>query len=124
MTMVRHMASAWLRPAGTYSPSGIVSTTMPKPDINRLIELQTALLQFRAIKRTIHIPPGLEELENDTEHSYNLAILGWFLAGSFPELNRDRIIRLGLAHDLIELHAGDTYAYSDDAALSTKAVRE
>jgi putative hydrolase of HD superfamily len=91
-----------------------------KPDIHRLLEFQRILLEFQAIQRKVNIPPTLDDTENDVEHSYGLAMVGWYLASFFPELDTDRIIRLGLAHDLVEIHAGDTYSYSDSATLGRK----
>ena len=95
-----------------------------KPDINRLLEFQRLLLQLQAIQRKVHIPPSLEDTENDAEHSYGTAMVGWYLAQYFPELDRDKIIRLGLAHDLVEIHAGDTFSYGEQAHLDSKAKRE
>jgi putative hydrolase of HD superfamily len=97
---------------------------MTKPDLRRLIDFQQLLLDFRAIDRKLHIPPGLEKYENDTEHSYALAMTAWFLAAHFPHLDRDLVIRMALAHDLIEVHAGDTYSYSDKQVLEQKTARE
>lgn len=95
-----------------------------KPDIHRLLTLQRMLLAFRAIERILPIPPSIDKMENDVEHSYSLAMTAWFLASYFPHLDRDRLIRLALAHDLIEIHSGDTYAYHDNPELATKAERE
>lgn len=63
-------------------------------------------------------------MENDAEHSYALAMVGWYLAPYFPELSTDQVIKIGLAHDLVELHAGDVYAYDTTGALDGKEVRE
>ena len=104
-------------------PSGIVNG-MTKPDIQRLLEFQRLLLQFQAIERKLHVPPGTNINENDAEHSYGLAMLGWYLAQYFPELYRDRIIRIALAHDIVEIHAGDTYSYSNQEVLDDKEARE
>lgn len=98
---------------------------MPKtdrPDIHRLIELQQVLLAFQAIERVTHIP-GTFRPENDTEHSYNLALCAWFLAQYFPQLDRDKVIRFALVHDLVEIHAGDTYIF-EKSAVATKKQRE
>jgi len=96
-----------------------------KPDITRLIELQQLLQQLaqteRMCERRHH---GSFVHENDTEHSYNLAMTAWFLAGHFPHLDRDRLIRLALVHDLLEVHAGDTPVYADEALLASKHERE
>lgn len=96
-----------------------------KPDINRLIELQKLFLIFSNIDRRIHRQHDQDlRLENDTEHSYNLAMTGWYLAKWFPELDRDLIIRFGLIHDLVETYAGDTYIFAPEDELATKAERE
>lgn len=94
-----------------------------KPDIHRLIELQRMMLKFREIKRIIDLP-GDGQRENDAEHSYTLAMTAWFLAPTFPHLDRDRLIRICLAHDLVEIHAGDTFAYGDASSKESKNERE
>lgn len=48
----------------------------------------------------------------------------WYLAGWFPELNRDLLIRYALVHDLVEVHAGDTYIYGSQQDLDSKEKRE
>lgn len=96
---------------------------MTRPDIHRILEFHDLLLQFQSIHRITHIPKSYDQ-ENDTEHSYNLAMTAWFLAQYFPHLDRDTIIRFALVHDLVEVHAGDTYVYADAATLATKQERE
>lgn len=97
---------------------------MQKPDVQRLIELQQFLLLFQKIDRALFIPGRGERHENDIEHSYNLAMAGWFLAQYFPELNRDAVIRCALVHDLVEIHAGDTMIFQNPEGLATKKDRE
>ncbi|HSX36413.1 MAG TPA: HD domain-containing protein [Patescibacteria group bacterium] len=94
-----------------------------KPDIRRLIEFHKLLLDFRAVERKMRIP-GTKQLENDVDHSYTLAMMAWFLAPHFPELDRDMVIRMSLVHDIIEVHAGDTPVFGDSEHLGTKAQRE
>lgn len=96
---------------------------MQQPTITRLIELQQLLLQFHTIERRVHHPSS-NRRETDTEHSYTLAIAGWFLAQYFPDLDTDKIIRMALVHDLIEIHAGDTFVFGDQAAIDSKPARE
>ena len=97
-----------------------------KPDINRLIELQKLLQEFSNIER---VPErtnatGRYVRENDTEHSFNLAMTAWFLAPFFPKLNEITLIKLALAHDLVEIHAGDTYIYGTPEEIASKSDRE
>ncbi len=100
---------------------------MQKPTIERIIELQHLLLRFSQIDRVIHRKSSSNKdyvLENDSEHSYNLAMTTWFLADYFPGIDKDRAIRLALVHDLVEIHAGDTFVFADEAELSSKKARE
>lgn len=98
---------------------------MKKPDLHRLIELQKLLLAFSQIDRQSHRKHNKGYInETDTEHSYNLAMTAWFLAPHFPELDRDLLIRYALAHDLVEIHAGDTNIFAPDDVIATKRARE
>jgi putative hydrolases of HD superfamily len=99
-------------------------THMTKPDLQRLLDLQLFLLQFRAIERVSYLPGRQPQRENDMEHSYTLAVAAWFLAHYFPDLDRDKVIRYALAHDIVEVHAGDTYIFADDDSIATKKERE
>jgi putative hydrolase of HD superfamily len=95
------------------------------PSLQRLIEFNELLNQFAAIERIVHIKRHDEYvLESDTEHSYNLAMSAWFLAGYFPELDKDKVIRTALVHDLVEVYAGDTYVFADQSQLDSKKERE
>ena len=95
-----------------------------KPELERLLELHRILLQFQAIERHIcYLDKGLIKSENDAEHSYSLTMTAWFLAQYFPHLDRDKVIRIALAHDLIEIHSGDTSVF-DAVKVATKDGRE
>jgi putative hydrolase of HD superfamily len=95
---------------------------MATPDIRRLIELQSLLLKFQDVERhTRH--PKTQRRENDVEHSYHLAMAAWFLAPHF-NLDTDRAIRVALAHDLVEIYAGDTFAFADQSDIDDKEARE
>lgn len=98
---------------------------MKKLSLKRIIEFQKLLVQFSQVERAIHRKhKDVHIYENDTEHSYNLAMTAWLLAPYFPKLNRDLLIRFALAHDLVEIHAGDTYIYGSKKELASKASRE
>lgn len=97
---------------------------MERPNIHRLLELQALLLQFGSIgRRLVGIPPTFRP-ENDIEHSYNLAMVAWFLSSYFPELDSSRLMQLAMAHDLVEIYAGDTDFNAQTDVLSTKRARE
>ncbi len=83
--------------------------------------LETDKMKY-VIRRT---PVGdVSRKENDAEHSFSLALLALVLSDYADEnVNIDRVIRMALVHDLIEIYAGDTYVY-DAEAMATKAARE
>lgn len=96
-----------------------------KADIHRLLELQKLLASFTQVERkNRRLHAGKLIPENDVEHSYNLAMTAWFLARWFPNLNKDLLVRYSLVHDLVEVHAGDTYIYGDESSLASKETRE
>lgn len=98
---------------------------MTKPKIERLIEFHEFLNKFAEIERVVHVKRHEQHvLESDTEHSYNLAMTAWFLASSFKELNQEKVLKLALVHDLVEIHAGDTYVFADEEMLESKHSRE
>ena len=62
--------------------------------------------------------------ENDAEHSWHLAVMALVLAEHCAEPpSVDRALRMVVVHDLVEIYAGDTFAY-DAAGNADKAERE
>ena len=78
---------------------------------------------LKKISRQTHLSDGSRK-ENDTEHSWHLALMAVLLS-EYANENVDllRVITMVLVHDIVELDAGDTYAY-DDAGNATKRERE
>jgi putative hydrolases of HD superfamily len=94
--------------------------TPPKPNIERLVELQKLLLALVAVDRMVYIPPSLEVAENNVEHSFSLAMMSWFLAPHFPNLDVSKLTQLCLAHDMLEVYCGDTFSFDDQAVEGQK----
>jgi putative hydrolase of HD superfamily len=96
-----------------------------KPNLDRIISLQEFFIAFGDIERVIHLKTSSGHVkENDIEHSYSLAMTGWFLSQAFPHLNSSKIIRYALVHDIVEVYAGDTYVFADQSELNSKKARE
>jgi putative hydrolase of HD superfamily len=67
---------------------------------------------------------GGERRENTAEHSWHLALMAIVLAPhSDAPIDTARVVAMLLVHDLVEIDAGDTFAYDDVGAL-TKTARE
>jgi putative hydrolase of HD superfamily len=62
--------------------------------------------------------------ENTAEHSWHLGLFALVLAEHADDaVNLARVLAMVLVHDLVEIDAGDTFAY-DEAGYETKAARE
>jgi putative hydrolases of HD superfamily len=100
-----------------------MSTNLEPPSVQRIAELQQLIADFSSIQRALNIADKGRP-ENDVEHSYGLALTCWFIAPKIaPHLDMQKILMYALAHDLVELHAGDTYVF-DSKAVETKPQRE
>lgn len=65
-----------------------------------------------------------ETLENDAEHAWHAAMMAILLSEYANEpVDVFRVVKMLLIHDIVEIDAGDTYAY-DDAGIATQAERE
>jgi putative hydrolase of HD superfamily len=93
------------------------------PSIERIAQLQLLVGEFASVLRAIHITDK-DRLENDVEHSFGLALTCWFLAPKIaPNLNLEKILTYALAHDIVEVHSGDAFAF-DKQAVSQKVQLE
>ena len=63
--------------------------------------------------------------ENDAEHSWHLALYAMILGEHARKdgLNMEKVLEMALVHDLVEIYAGDTFAY-DAAGYEDKELRE
>ena len=62
--------------------------------------------------------------ENDAEHSWHIAVMALIFEEYAAEpVNVNRAVKMCVVHDLIEIYAGDTFAY-DVAGNADKAERE
>ncbi len=79
--------------------------------------------KLKQIERQTYLHDGLRK-ENDAEHSWHLALMA-LLLGEYANEKIDtlRVMAMVLIHDMVEIDAGDTYAY-DKAAHKTKRERE
>lgn len=75
------------------------------------------------IFRQTHLSGGGRN-ENDAEHAWHMAIMAWLLKEYANEkVDIGRVILMCLIHDIVEIDAGDTYAY-DEEGLATQKERE
>ena len=79
--------------------------------------------KLKNVERQTHIT-GFTRRENDAEHSWHMAMMLYLLKEySNKEFDLAKAMMMALIHDIVEIDAGDTYAY-DETALSSQKERE
>ena len=87
--------------------------------LNFLLEMD----KLKSVIRQTYLADGSRK-EDDAEHSWHLAMMAFILAEYANEpIDVLKTMKMVMLHDVIEIDAGDTYAY-DTAGNATKRVRE
>jgi putative hydrolase of HD superfamily len=82
-------------------------------EMNRIERQMNFLREIDALKsvfRRNYLSDGSRR-ENDAEHSWHLAMIVSVLAEHFEGLDVLKTIKMVLIHDIVEIYAGDTFAY-------------
>lgn len=96
---------------------------MDYPSMDRLADLQQLIADFGKVRRATPFA-NTNDAETDVEHSFGLAITCWYLHPHIAsDLDIGKILEYALAHDIVEIHAGDTYIF-DSENMKTKEQRE
>jgi putative hydrolase of HD superfamily len=93
---------------------------------DRLAQQIAFLIEADKLKQVIRRTPLTDgsRKENSAEHSWHLALTAIVLREySADEVDLQRVLEMLAVHDLVEIDAGDTFAY-DTQDLGTKAERE
>lgn len=91
--------------------------------LKKQMEFLLEVDKLKFIQRQTYLSDGKRK-ENDAEHSWHLAMMAVLLAEhSNEELDLVKVITMVLIHDIVEIDAGDTYAY-DAAGNESKRQRE
>jgi len=93
--------------------------------LHNLLQFVEFTHKYRKVIRQI-LATGENRNENDLEHSSQLALVAWYLNQSEKYgFNEEKLIKYSLAHDLVEVYAGDTFFHTSDVALqNSKEKRE
>lgn len=91
--------------------------------LRKQLEFALEIDKEKNILRQTHLS-GHGRRENDAEHAWHIAIMAYILREYANEsVDIGKVMLMCLIHDVVEIDAGDTYAY-DDEALSSQAERE
>lgn len=90
-------------------------------DFTRLEKQIRFILEIDKLKQVFRQTYLLDQTrrENDAEHSWHLSLLALFLnEHSNVPINISRVVEMTLIHDIVEIDAGDTFAYDTEHAKS------
>lgn len=91
--------------------------------LKKQLEFILEIDKEKNILRQTHLS-GHGRRENDAEHAWHMAIMAYLLKEYANEpVDIAKVMLMCLIHDIVEIDAGDTYAY-DEEALKTQKVRE
>lgn len=97
--------------------------TPEKERLEKQIRFIVEADKVKNIFRQTYLADG-ERKENDAEHSWHLAMMAVLLQEHMKEkADLAKVMTMVLIHDLVEIDAGDTYAY-DEKGARTKRERE
>ena len=87
--------------------------------LNFIVEID----KEKNILRQTHLT-GHGRQENDAEHAWHMAVMAWLLREyANREIDLAKTMMMILIHDIVEIDAGDTYAY-DEELKKSQAERE
>lgn len=96
---------------------------MDKERFKKQLDFALEIDKEKRILRQTHISGGGRQ-ETDAEHAWHLAVMAWLLQEYANEkVDISKVILMVLVHDLVEIDAGDTYAY-DTEGKKTEKERE
>ena len=91
--------------------------------LKRQLDFALEIDKEKNIFRQTHLS-GHGRNENDAEHAWHMAIMAYLLKEYSNEpVDIAKVMLMCLIHDIVEIDAGDTYAY-DEEALKTQKARE
>ena len=89
--------------------------------LKKQLDFALKIDQEKNIFRQTHLS-GHGRRENDAEHAWHMAIMAYLLKEyANDEVDISRVMIMCLIHDIVEIEAGDTYAYDPEAKKSQKA---
>jgi putative hydrolase of HD superfamily len=91
--------------------------------LKAIIDFMQVTERMKSIYRTVQIST-LDRGESDAEHSWHMALFLMLLEHDLPQdIDKLKLYKILLIHDLVEVYAGDTAVY-DDVGRKDKIERE
>lgn len=94
-----------------------------KSRLEKIVDFCREIDKQKFIQRRTYLTDG-KRMENDAEHAWHMAIMALLLSEySNAQIDIHKVVSILLIHDLVEIYAGDTFAY-DVEGQKTQKERE
>ena len=101
----------------------LIPLPLTVPETGEILDFLLEADKLKFITRQTYLSDGKRK-ENDGEHSWHLALMAVLLSEySNEKVDLVKVITMVLIHDIVEIDAGDTYAY-DAVGNQSKRERE
>ena len=92
--------------------------------MRKQIEFALLMDKQKNIFRQNHLADNSRR-ENDAEHAWHMAVIAYlFREYANEDIDISKVILMCLIHDVVEIEAGDTYAYDEEAKKSQREREE
>ena len=92
--------------------------------MHKQIEFALLMDKQKNIFRQNHLADNSRR-ENDAEHAWHMAVMAYlFREYANEDIDISKVILMCLIHDVVEIEAGDTYAYDEEAKKSQREREE
>ena len=93
-------------------------------DLAKTLDFFLEIDKLKGVERRNHLADG-SRVENTAEHSWHLGIAALVLSPFAAEpIDQGTAVAMALVHDIVEIDAGDTFAYDEAEGAATKEARE
>jgi putative hydrolase of HD superfamily len=89
--------------------------------MNQIFTFLQEAEKLKTIARKVYNSDG--RAESDAEHSWNLALM-IMLYGNKLNINMEKSLKLAIIHDLVEVYAGDAFAFCEKERVGKKEREE
>jgi putative hydrolases of HD superfamily len=94
-------------------------------DLQKSIAFIQEIDKLKSVYRRALIKSDDNRRENTAEHSWHVAMMALtFKDYSIKKLDMLKVIKMLLIHDIVEIYAGDTFAFGSDKSLSEQYDKE
>lgn len=94
-------------------------------DINKHLDFIIELDKLKGVYRQALVKLDKNRFENSAEHSWHISLTAQILQEyAVEEINISRVMTMLLIHDIVEIDAGDMFAFSNDSEHALQEEKE